>query len=110
MVQHRCTRCKEDVGEFGIRHKYAQGLFCEKCLRALRGGFRIIPHGLFDFGGMFSFVSRALRRLVGYATKPFTHRITVKLEKEARRVDYNTMKVKARDILRDARTINPQKM
>jgi len=109
MVQHRCTRCKEDVGEYGIRHKYAQGLFCEKCLRALRGGLRIIPSGLFGFGDMLSFVGRTLRLLREFITRPFTHRITVKLEKEARRVDYNTMKVKARDILRDARIVSPQK-
>ncbi len=110
MAQHRCTRCKEDVGEYGTRHKFAQGLFCEKCLRALRGGFRIIPSGWLGFGDIFSFVSRTLRRFGEWATRPFTHTISVKLEKEARRVDYQTMKVKARDILRDARTVSPQKM
>jgi len=109
MVQHRCTRCKEDVGEYGTRHKFAQGLFCEKCLRALRGGFRLIPSGWIGFGDMFSFVGKALRWLVSRATRPFTHTLTVKLENEARKVDYHTMKVKARDILRDARIVSPQK-
>jgi len=103
MTHHRCTRCKEDVGEYGIRHKYAQGLFCEKCLHELRPGVHV------SFGGWFGFASKIWRGIVEFVTKPFTHRITVKLEKEARRVDYNTMKVKARDILRDARIVSPQK-
>ena len=105
MVQHRCTRCKEDVGEYGIRHKYAQGLFCEKCLRELHGGFV----GGFSFGDIFGFVGDVWRRIAEFVTKPFTHRKTVKLEKEATRVTYNAMKVKARDILRDARIVSPQK-
>lgn len=103
MVQHRCTRCKEDVGEHGTRHKYAQGLFCEKCLRELRGGIRV------NLGGWFGFAGRIWRSVAEWVSRPFTHRLTVKLEKEARKTDYNVMKVKARDILRDARIVSPQK-
>lgn len=103
MVHHRCTRCKEDVGEYGTRHKYAQGLFCEKCLRALRGGFTT------NIGGWFGFAGRIWHRLVEFVTKPFTHRITVKLEKEATRVTYNVMKARARSIPHNPQGGVPQK-
>ena len=35
MAHKRCTGCKEEVGRFGIRHKYAGGVFCEQCMRAM---------------------------------------------------------------------------
>ena len=106
MVRHRCTRCKEDVGEHGIRHKYASGLFCEKCLRELRGG---VVAG-FSFGDIWGFVSRTWRRIVDFITKPYTHTSRIKLENKARKVAFNTIKAKARDIPPDARTLGPQKM
>ena len=40
MAHKRCTGCKEEVGEFGIRHKYHGGLFCERCMRSFCGVVR----------------------------------------------------------------------
>ena len=106
MVRHRCTRCKEDVGEYGIRHKYAGGLFCEPCLRELRQGRRIVSTGGF-FGGFFS---RLWSRLTGLLSIPFRPRAKTVSFDAATKVAYKTMKAKARDIPPDPRGASPQKM
>ncbi len=102
MVQHRCSRCKEDVGEDGIRHKYAQGLLCEPCLESLRvrGG---IVHTI---GGFWSRLWDIVTDLVTTLFKP---KAETKSRDSAIKVAYSVMKNKARDIPVDARTMTPQK-
>ena len=95
MVRHRCTRCKEDVGENGIRHKYAGGLFCEPCMRAV---------GAWQGRGFWGRLWDSFRNFVA---APFLPKPLVK--ESATKVAYSVMKAKARDIPRDARTVNPQK-
>lgn len=106
MVQHRCTRCKEDVGEFGTRHKYAQGLFCEPCLKALRVRGGIVRKGGGFLGG---FWSRLWDIVADLVTAPFKSELATKSRDRTMRVAYNVIKNKARDIPADARTMGPQK-
>ncbi len=103
MVQHRCTRCKGDVGEYGTRHKYAGGLFCEPCIRALHQGSRIAGGGFF---GILSFVYDALKLIHRVIFRPKTKTVPFNVKS---RVAYNVMKASARDIPRDARIAVPQK-
>lgn len=100
MTQHRCSRCKDDVGEFGIRHKYASGLFCEPCLREL---------GVHGYGAR-SFWS-GLWDAVVYAVKPITAIFKPKPARveRVRRVAYNVMKSKALNIPPDGQSMSPQK-
>lgn len=56
MANRRCTGCKEDVGRYGIRHKYAGGVFCEPCMRLfgmlhglIRGFFGRLWDRIVDF-------------------------------------------------------------
>ena len=50
MVRHRCTRCKKDVGQYGTRHKWKGGVYCDRCLMVITG-VRVGGGGL---GGFFS--------------------------------------------------------
>ena len=104
MTRHRCTRCKEDVGEFGIRHKHAQGLFCEPCLRELR-----YKGGTVTRGGFFGFIGSFWDSIKVFIGRTFQHRTVVKLEEQVIKTAFHTMKARAREIPRDARTLNPQK-
>jgi len=97
MVRHRCTRCKEDVEKYGIRHKYAGGLFCEDCLRILGVRGSIIR----------GFWERLWERIKEFVAVPFKPKPVTK--DTATRVAYSVMKSKAMGIPPDARTINPQK-
>ena len=46
MAHHRCTRCKQ---ESYPRHKYQGGVYCDGCIREIRGG--VAPsRGLSWFG------------------------------------------------------------
>ncbi len=104
MAQHRCTRCKQDVGQYGIRHKYVGGLFCESCLRELRQGSRVIRNE-----GFFGFVSSiwdTLKRIHQVVFRPKTKTVSFS---ETSRVAYKTMNLKARNIPHDARATVPQK-
>ena len=106
MATHKCTRCKEDVGEFGIRHKYAQGLFCEKCLRELRGG---VSGGI--LGGLWYGMRRMITELVDWITAPFTrtHKVALRDKETGVKVAYSVAMNRARNIPIDAVTGNPQK-
>jgi len=95
MAHHRCTRCKEEVG---IRHKYAGGLFCEPCMRAV---------GAMSGRGIRGFFSDIWRRVRSFVSAPFKPKPPVK--DVAVKVAYSVMKARTRDILPDARTMNPQK-
>lgn len=104
MVRHRCTGCKEDVGELGIRHKYAGGLFCEPCLRELgvRGG-RVVVHGF--WGGLFDL----FRDIISGAVAVFSSVRPRLVEKDrAVKVAYSVMKNKARDMPPNACGTSPQ--
>lgn len=94
MAHHRCTRCKEEVG---IRHKYAGGLFCEPCMRAV-GAW----HGR-------GFWGRLWDRFTDLISAPFKPKMTSVAQDKAIKVAYNVMKAKARDIPPDFATGSPQK-
>lgn len=60
MANRRCTGCKQDVGRYGIRHKYAGGVFCEQCMRSfgilhgwVRGFFGRLWDGITEFATSF---------------------------------------------------------
>ena len=96
MVQHRCSRCKEDVGEGGIRHKYAGGLICEPCMRSLGmlgGGVRSFWSGLWS-----SFWDLVTDAVFG-VFHPRTRRVA--FDKEVR-VAYSVQKDRVRDMPPDA--------
>ncbi len=100
MTHHRCSRCKEDVGEFGIRHKYASGLFCEPCLRELR----VLGYSKGGFWGFF-------KDLVSWVAQPITAIFKPKPAKveRARQVAYKVMQSKALNIPPDGQSMSPQK-
>jgi len=100
MVRHRCSRCKEDVGEDGIRHKYGGGLFCEPCLRSLvyTPGRHVAARGF--FWSIWDKIARAARSVF----KP-----TAVAENRAVKVAYSIIENKARIIPRNAQALSPQK-
>ena len=104
MVRHRCTRCKEDVGQYGIRHKYAGGLFCEDCLRELgrspRRGF---------LSGVFGFFRDIWDFVTDIARSPFQLRQERKLTSNRMKVQANVMKMKALNIPPNPSSGSPQK-
>jgi len=60
MAHRRCTGCKEEQGRYGIRHKYAGGVFCVPCMRSLgilhgliRGFFGRLWDGITEFATSF---------------------------------------------------------
>ncbi len=109
MNHHRCTGCKE---ESYPRHKRGHsgvfGVYCERCLRWVRGG----GVGLAG-GGWLGSLWGGFLRLVGYVTAPFRGERTQKqLFRERERADYARMKameVRARRIPMNQGSLAPQK-
>ena len=102
MAHHRCTRCKQEKEK---RHKAYQGLFCEDCLREIRGLGRV--HRRFSFLDDIWFSIRALVNLV---TAPFRPKGQKQLaQRQEVKVAYNTMKAKALKIPMNPGAMLPQK-
>ena len=89
MAHHRCTRCKQ---ESSPRHKWMGGVFCDSCIREIRG-YR--PHsGRSWLGSLWD-------RIVDFTALIFrpslpTHQS--KAEAGAVRVQFKTMEARARSI------------
>lgn len=101
MAHHRCTRCKEEVG---IRHKFAQGLFCEDCLRELGLGPR---RGVLS--GVFGFFRDIWDFVTDIARSPFQLRQERKITVSRMKVQANVMKMKALNIPPNPTSGSPQK-
>ena len=99
MNHHRCTGCKQ---EKDVRHKAYGGVFCEDCLRELRG----LNVGHRSFLGDIWYSIRALVNLV---TAPFRPKLKPEKKAVAAKVAYNTMKAKALKIPMNPATMLPQK-
>lgn len=91
MTHHRCTGCKQ---ESNPRHKWMGGVYCDTCIRGIRG-YRpdSVRRGL--FAGIWDMVT-------GFIDRVFYHKHTVKLEaREVEKKIHTQMKVmqaRARDI------------
>lgn len=96
----RCTGCKQDVGEYGIRHKYAGGVFCEDCMRSL-GIHR---------GGIQGFWGRAWNWIADLATSIFRPETPSRIEKRRReekiQVHAQVMKARALRIPTDPQSVS----
>lgn len=99
MTHHRCTRCKQEVG---IRHKFASGLFCEDCMRELRG----VNVRLRGFWGNIWY---AVRAVVSMVVSPFKPKPKLEKKAVAAKVAYNTMRAKALKIPMNPAAMSPQK-
>ena len=103
MVHKRCTGCKEEVGRFGIRHKYAGGVFCEQCMRTM--GLR--------HGRIRGFWGRLWDRIVDYTHSIFRPEAPERLERKRReakiQAHYQAMKVRALSIPPNPQGGSPQK-
>lgn len=98
MVRHRCTGCKEDVGQYGVRHKYAGGVFCEQCMRSFgihRGRIR-------------GFWGRLWDKIVDIIPifHPAPARVEQKRREEKIRVHNKVMAARARTIPADPQSIS----
>lgn len=103
MAHKRCTGCKEEVGRFGIRHKYAGGVFCEQCMRSMgirRGRTRGFFGTLWD-------------KIVDFTSSIFRPEAPARLERKRReakiQAHYQAMKFRALSIPPDAASGAPQK-
>ena len=103
MAHKRCTGCKEEVGRFGIRHKYAGGVFCEQCMRAMGIGR----------GRVRGFFGRLWGRIVDFTSSIFRPESLKRLERKRReakiQAHYQAMKVRALSIPPNPASGAPQK-
>lgn len=100
-----CTGCKQDVGRHGIRHKYAGGVFCVRCLRGLgvgprRGGF---------FSGLFGFFHDVWDFVTDIVQSPFQLKQQRKMTSDKMKVQATVMKAKAMNIPPNPMSGSPQK-
>lgn len=94
MAHHRCTRCKQ---ESDIRHKHLGGVYCDACIRWIRGG-RYGGPGRSWLGSVFGSIWDMITDL---ATSVFTRKTIkrVSIAKErASHAQLKAMQAKARDI------------
>lgn len=105
MAHHRCTRCKE---ESYPRHKYCGGVFCDGCIRIIRG-FR--PDSVRR--GFFGRLSHIWDKITSFVDRTIHHRHIVRLNirEDSRRVytQLKVMEVRARSIPPNPATTVPQK-
>ncbi len=96
MSQHRCSRCKEDQGEYGTRHKYHSGLLCDHCKMMVSSG-----HGQHRgiFGGLWNKLVHWIHRLAS----TFRRETVVSQRAQARAIHHQqkTLEAKALSIPRD---------
>ena len=102
MAHHRCTRCKR---ESYPRHKYAQGLFCEPCLRELR--YEIVPRR--GFWSIFHDFWNEIVRVANSIFNRKTKRVEFKLATSRNITKFKAVQAKARVIPVDPVTLTPQK-
>ena len=105
MAHHRCTRCKQ---ESDIRHKHVGGVYCDSCLRWIRG-FR--PHtGTSWLGSVFSSI---WDMVTDFATSIFRHKTIKRVRILAEKADYSRQKAAiatmARSIPYNPEGVVPQK-
>ncbi|KKN03719.1 hypothetical protein LCGC14_1104780 [marine sediment metagenome] len=107
MAHHRCTRCKQEAD---IRHKAYQGLFCEDCLREIRG-MGSMGRRRISFGSLWDNIWYSIRALANMITAPFKLKIQKRDEQRQRQVKvaYSTMKAKALKIPMNPNALSPQK-
>jgi len=105
MVHHRCTRCKQ---ESYPRHKWHGGVFCDDCIRWIRG-FR--PH----MAVQHSWLRRLWARIADFASVVVQQKrvkrvslIQAKVENRARQSQYKAVQSRARDIPASAQSALPQ--
>ena len=99
MNHHRCSHCKE---ESYPRHKWKNGIFCDGCIKIVRG--RTTRRGLFR--GLWERMVDWLRKVV--IRQPITKQ-NVKARERAIYAKQKTMEARARNIPRDTTQLNPQK-
>lgn len=90
MAHHRCTKCKQESDR---RHKYYGGVFCESCIRWIRG---FTPHtrGRSLFGSLWD-------RIVDFATSVFQGKAVKRvslIEERASHSRFKAMQARARSI------------
>ena len=99
MTHHRCSRCKE---ESYPRHKWQDGIFCDACVKVVRG--RTTRRGLFR--GLWDKMVDWLRKVV--LRQPITKQ-TIKAQERAIYSKQKTMEAKARKIPVNRAQMSPQK-
>ncbi|MBA7610202.1 hypothetical protein ES703_17408 [subsurface metagenome] len=96
MAHHRCTRCKQ---ESDIRHKHLGGVYCDSCIRWIKG-FR--PHaGTGWLGSIRDRVTDFWGMITDFATSVFTRKTIKRVSIERERASHaqlKAMQAKARDI------------
>ena len=100
MAHHRCTRCKQ---ESYPRHKYQGGVYCDECIRIVRGsGYRVRVQSWLGYvwGKVTGFFGRVLH--------PGTRRIDMDIER-ASHARLKAMEARARDIPSDPQGGTPGK-
>jgi len=100
MAHHRCTRCKE---ESYPRHKWHGGVFCDGCIRWIRGS---LPHT----GGR-SWLGSIWDRIVDFATSVFQGKTVKRVrltEERALHSRLKAMETRARNIPFNSASSVPQ--
>lgn len=102
MVRHRCSKCKE---ESYPRHKYHGGVFCDSCIRIIRG-FRPDSARRGFFGSIWDMITSLIDKVIH-------HRHTVKLSvrEDSRKVrtQLKAMETRGRGIPPNPEGGDPQK-
>ena len=102
MTHHRCTGCK---GESYPRHKYKGGVFCDSCIRWIRG-FR--PH---TSSGR-SWLGALWDRIVDFATSVFQGKKVKRVSLSEEKAAYSrskAMATRARSVPMNPAIQQPQK-
>jgi len=102
MAHHRCTRCKQ---ESYPRHKYQGGVYCDGCIRIVRGGFGSFP-GFTWLGSIWGKVTGFFGSIFYPGSSP------KRLERDRERASYarlKAMEARARDIPLDLQGGTPGK-
>ena len=104
MQHRRCTRCKQEVGQYGVRHKWMGGVYCEQCIKIARG----FGSGRRNwFGRAFNWVSRIVKRVLHVKTP--AQKKAIKTEEKASYKRMKDTQMKARSIPHDPTKDAPQK-
>ena len=103
MSHHRCTRCKQEAD---VRYKWHGGVYCESCIRWIRGGmgFTSSPGGSW-FGSLWERVLAFVSRIF----HPRTRRVALESEQKADVSRMRAAEIKAKSIPRNPLTLDPQK-
>lgn len=101
MAHHRCTACKQ---ESYPRHKWYGGVYCDDCIRAIRGKYYGVKRGF--FGRIWDSITDFVTRLFKPSEDWKKDR-----QREQRQVitRMKAMESKARRVSLDPQTLNPQK-